>query len=48
MAVAKITVCAIIKSPTEKVWDFYTNPKHIVNWNFANLDWHCPRAENDM
>lgn len=44
----KITVNATINAPLDKVWDCYTNPKHIVNWNFADPSWHCPSAENDM
>ena len=44
----KIVVTATIHSPIEKVWECYTNPTHIVNWNFADPSWHCPRAENDM
>lgn len=48
MSTTKITVEAIIAADKNKVWDYYTNPKHIVNWNFASDDWHCPSAENDM
>jgi uncharacterized protein YndB with AHSA1/START domain len=48
METIKITVNAIINAPLEKVWDSYNNPKHIVNWNFADPSWHCPSAENDM
>jgi uncharacterized protein YndB with AHSA1/START domain len=44
----KIVVTATIHAPIEKVWDCYTNTTHIVNWNFADPSWHCPRAENDM
>lgn len=44
----KITVTAIINAPVKKVWDHYTNPKHIVHWNFADPSWHCPSAENDL
>lgn len=44
----KITVSALIHADVEKVWDYYTNPKHIVNWNFADPSWHCPNATNDM
>lgn len=43
-----ITVSTEIVAPIEKVWDFWTNPKHIVNWNFASDDWCCPKAENDL
>lgn len=48
MSNSKITVQAIIDADTKKVWDYYTNPSHIVNWNFADPSWHCPSAENDM
>lgn len=44
----RITVTATINAANKKVWDCYTNPKHIVNWNFADPSWHCPSAENDM
>lgn len=48
MSNSKITVQATIKAESKKVWDYYTNPDHIVNWNFADPSWHCPSAENDM
>lgn len=48
MNTEKITITAHINAPLKKVWDYYTNPKHIVNWNFADVSWHCPSAENDM
>ena len=48
METIKITVSATINAPLKKVWDYYNNPKHIVNWNFADPSWHCPSAENDM
>lgn len=48
MNTEKITVQATINADKKKVWDYYTNPKHIVNWNFADPSWCCPRAENDM
>jgi len=48
MNTVKITVSATINAPLEKVWDSYTNPIHIVNWNFADPSWHCPYAENNL
>ncbi len=48
MEKTKIKVSAVIDAAIEKVWDCYTNPEHIVNWNFADPSWHCPSAENDM
>jgi len=48
MSNSKITVQATINADSKKVWDYYTNPKHIIHWNFADPSWHCPSAENDM
>ena len=44
----KITISAIVNAPIETVWECWTNPEHIKNWNFASDDWHCPFAENDL
>lgn len=44
----QITVQVMVDAPIEKVWDAYTNPKHIVKWNHASDDWKCPRAVNDL
>lgn len=44
-----ITVSTTIKSKTlAQVWEYFTNPKHVTNWNFASDDWHCPKAENQL
>lgn len=48
MVDSKITVQATVKASLNLVWDSYTSPKHIVNWNFADPSWHCPSAKNDM
>lgn len=44
----KITVTTTVQAPVSKAWDCYTNPEHIIHWNFAVPDWHCPSAVNDM
>lgn len=43
-----ITIQGTINANVRKVWDYYTQPKHITNWNFASEDWFCPSATNDM
>jgi uncharacterized protein YndB with AHSA1/START domain len=43
-----ITVETTIKSPIEKIWEFWNEPKHITNWCNASDDWHAPHAENDL
>lgn len=48
MELKKIKVETTVGAPTDKVWEFWNNPNHIVNWNFASDDWHCPSARNDL
>ncbi len=43
-----ITVSATVQAPLQTAWDAYTNPEHIVKWNFASDDWHCPSATQDL
>jgi uncharacterized protein YndB with AHSA1/START domain len=45
---SNITVEAIINAPVETVWQCWTEPKHIVNWNNASDDWHTTEATNDL
>lgn len=44
----KIDIFSEINADVNKVWDYWTKPEHIINWNFASDDWHCPKAENDL
>ncbi len=44
----KIQIEALVNVPQDVAWAVMTKPAHIVNWNFASDDWHCPSAENDM
>lgn len=43
-----LTVETTIHCSLEKVWQRFTGPEHIVKWNKATDDWHCPSAENDL
>lgn len=43
-----LTVFTTVKSNVEKVWEYWTKPEHIVNWNHASDDWHTPKAKNDL
>lgn len=43
-----IKIEATVNAPLEKVWDFYSNPEHIVKWNQPSEDWHTTKAENDL
>ncbi len=44
----KITIKTQVKGNVQQVWNAYTNPQHIINWNFATPEWHCPAATNDL
>ncbi|WP_027126906.1 SRPBCC family protein [Gelidibacter mesophilus] len=48
MMTNKITVEATIDGELQKIWRFWTQPDHIVKWNFATDDWCCAKAENDL
>lgn len=45
---SKVTVETTIAANIRKVWDAWTKPEHITNWNFAIDTWHCPSAANDL
>jgi len=44
----KITVETTVDAPIEKVWDYWTDPRHIMHWNNASTNWHTPYAQNDL
>ena len=39
---------ALVDADIKKTWEYYNNPAHITQWNFATDDWCCPRSENDL
>lgn len=44
----KVTVEATVNAPIEKVWQYWSTPEHITQWNFAIDSWQCPSATNDL
>lgn len=44
----KLEISALVKADPKRVWECYTAPEHITQWNFAAPEWHCPHAENDL
>jgi uncharacterized protein YndB with AHSA1/START domain len=44
----KITVETVVNAPVARVWEAWTNPADIVEWNFASSDWRCPSAHVDL
>ena len=43
-----ITVATTVNAPAEKVWEYWTEPRHITQWCQASDDWHAPYADNDL
>lgn len=43
-----ITIKTTVHAPVEKVWQYWSEPKHITQWCTATAEWHTPRAENDL
>lgn len=43
-----ITIENTVNKPVEKVWEYWSKPEHIKQWNNASDDWHTTRAENDL
>ncbi len=44
----KITIQAHVKAPIAAVWQAWTTPDDIVQWNNASDDWHTPYARADI
>lgn len=40
----RITIDTTTDAPVERVWEAYTTPADIMQWNFADDDWCCPRG----
>src|SRR5690554_4050123 len=43
-----ITVETTVNAPIGKVWEAWTLPQHILQWNNASEDWYTRKAENDL
>lgn len=43
-----IKIDITILKPIEKVWEYFNDPKHVTNWNFAHETWKCPKATSDF
>ena len=44
----KITVETNVAAPIETIWEAYTTPEHIKQWNAASDDWHTTFASVDL
>ena len=44
----EIKIETVIDAAIDDVWNAWTTPADIQNWNFATDDWVCPKAENNL
>lgn len=44
----QITVETTVRVPIDQVWQAYTTPDDIVQWNAASEDWHTTEAHVDL
>lgn len=44
----QIAVETTVHAPIERVWQAYTTPEDIVQWNAASDDWHTTKASVDL
>ncbi len=45
---SKLTVSATIHSSVSEAWEKWTQPSHVIHWNFAHESWFCPKATSDF
>lgn len=43
-----LTIEVSVQASAAKAWECMFQGEHIVNWNFASSDWHCPRAQSEI
>jgi uncharacterized protein YndB with AHSA1/START domain len=44
----KLIVETVVRAPIATVWQAYTTPADIMQWNAASDDWHTTRASVDL
>lgn len=47
-AFKEVKISTTVQTPVDKLWEYWTEPRHITKWNYASEDWHCPYAENNL
>src|ERR1044072_1868709 len=43
-----ITVTTDIYAPIENIWNMWSDPNDIREWNNINEEWHTPLVQNDL
>ncbi|MBC9915138.1 SRPBCC domain-containing protein [Chitinophaga varians] len=45
---ALLSASTLVKAPIEKIWDYWTGPEHIMQWNNPSSEWKTTSVENDV
>ncbi|WCT11782.1 SRPBCC domain-containing protein [Mucilaginibacter jinjuensis] len=45
---ATLRTTTTVNAPIEKVWELWTGPEHIKQWNNMSEDWHTSKVEIDL
>lgn len=43
-----VTATVEVNAPIEKIWELWSTPEDIIQWNNLSADWHTSYAENDL
>lgn len=43
-----IRIEATARADIATVWRAWNTPEHVVHWNAASPDWHCPSSQIDL
>lgn len=43
-----IMVTTLVSVPVALAWECYTIPEHVMQWNYASNEWHCPTATSNF
>ena len=43
-----ITVHTLVHAPLQMVWQYWTDPQHVKNWNSASPDWETTQASSEL
>src|SRR5687768_964289 len=44
----KITIETVVKADVNRVWEAWSNPEDIKQWNAASDDWHTTQSTVDL
>jgi len=44
----KFTISSTVNQDVFTCFHIYHTPEHIINWNYASEDWHCPKATSEF